>query len=284
MFWYWWLLVVVLVLAAAAGLAWLAVWLFSLRTRKPKPIHQTTFQTWYGIVNSWANDAKLMDKVVDECADAGVSGIHIELCGWARYDAWTPDWVAKTAKAYRRLVRRCRRRGLWLFVSVANDNMGSRKYGDPGIKLASVYDAVLQLVAVIRDEGSDNVIVQPTGETQTPAGVRLERDCIEMLKGFPLVYNGAMGRPKGIPAGFAWRAWHPFKVSDNPPNDAIVVSDTGSIVLQLGGGYNTPANPADLETWARRISNCGCPVACYYAFLYHGLDKPAIKALGQAAE
>ena len=283
MFWYWWVLIVVLVLAGAAGLAWLAVWRVSLRTRKPKEIKQGGFQVWYGLVNAWAMVPETMDKVVDECAEAGVSGIHIELAGWARSGMWTDKWLADTAKAYRRLLARCRRRGLWLFVSIANDNMGSRKYGDPGIRMAVVYDKVLKLVQLVRDEGPDNVIVQPVGETQTPAGVKLEQDCILMLyPEFKLVYNGGMGRPSTLPAGFKFRAWHPFKVGDKPPADAIAVSDTGSIIMQLGVGLNGPAHPDTLEAWARHIRACGCPVACYYAFLHDQLDKPAIKALGRA--
>ena len=282
MYWYWWVLIVVLVLAVVAGLAWLAVWLVSLRTRQPPEIKQGGFQVWYGLVNAWAMVPKTMDKVVDECAEAGVSGIHIELAGWSRSDMWSDKWIADTSQAYRRLLARCRRRGLWLFVGVANDNMGSRKYGDPGIRMTDVYHQVLKLVHLVRDEGPDNVIVQPVGETQTPAGVKLEQDCILLLPEFPLVYNGGVGRPGNIPAGFKYRAWHPLKVTDEVPSDAIAVSDTGSIILQLGVGLTGPAHPDTLEAWARHIRACGCPVACYYAFLHDQLDKPAIQALGRS--
>ncbi len=282
MFWYWWILIVVLVLAAVAGLAWLAVWLCCMRTRKPLQIVQGKTQAWYGRVNAWAQDSKALKKDVEACANAGVTGYMIEMMGWARYDAWTPKWLKETEEAYELLVKLCRRHGLWLFVSIVNDNMGSRKYGDPGIKLSSVYDKALDLARIVRDNGRDNVIVQPVAETTTDAGRKFEQDCVGILGGkFPLVYNGG-SRPGGIPGGWQFRAWHPFKVKDKVPADALAISDTGSIIMQLGVGLDGPAHPFALEDWARRIRAQGCPVAGYYAFKRAGHDAAAIKALGRA--
>ena len=92
------------------------------------------------------------------------------------------------------------------------------------------------------------------------------------------------GRPGGVPGGFAYRAWHPFKISDKIPGDAIAVSDTGSIIVQLGVGLDGPAKPDVLEGWAKHVRAQGCPVCCYYAFKFDGHDKAGIEALGRAAK
>lgn len=277
--WYWWILVVVLVLAVVAGLA---VWLLSGR-RKAPPRIGGKFQTWYGRVNTWAASEKSLDKDVQAMAKAGVTGYAIELMGWARSDAWTDKWLDQTGARYRYLLSLCRRHGLWLFVSIVNDNMGSRKYGDPGVPLSAVMPQARRLAQTVKDGGKDNVIVQPVAETTTAAGRQFEAWCVSQFAGWPLVYNGG-SRPGGIPAGYSFRAWHPFKIADKVPSDAIVVSDTGMIIAQLGVGLDGPAKPDTLEAWARKVRASGCPVCCYYAFKFSGHDAPAIKALGRAAK
>ncbi len=283
MYWYWWTLIVILVLAVAGGLAWLAVWLVGIRRKAPPKIGGK-FMAWYGRVNTWASSGrKAVEKDVKACAKAGVAGYMIELAGWASSDAWTDDWLRRTEKAYLHLLKLCRRNGMWLFVSVVNDNMGTGKYGDPGIPLSRVTPMAHRLVQIVKDGGRDNVIVQPVAETQTSAGGAFERYCVDHLAGFPLVYNGG-SRPGGIPGGFSFRAWHPFKITDGVPGDALAVSDTGSIIQQLGVGLDGPAHADTLEAWARRVRAMGCPVAGYYGFKFSGHDANGIKALGRAAK
>jgi hypothetical protein len=278
--WYWWALIVILVLAVVAGLV---AWLLSGGTKSPPKIGGK-FQTWYGRVNTWASQgAKALEKDVVACAKAGVAGYAIEMMGWARSDAWTDKWLKDTGEAYNRLLKLCRRHGIWLFVSVVNDNMGSGKYGDPGVPLSKVMPQAQRLAQIVKAGGKDGVVVQPVAESTTPAGRAFEGHCLRELSGFPLVYNGG-SRPGGVPGGFAYRAWHPFKIADAVPSDALVVSDTGSIIMQLGVGLDGPAHPDTLESWARKVRSQGCPVCCYYAFKFAGHDKAGIKALGRAAK
>jgi len=236
----------------------------------------------YGRVNTWAMGEKNLKKDIEVMHDEGVDGYLIEMAGWARTDAWTPKWLSDTEKQYKTLLDLCRANGKWLFVSVVNDNMGTGKYGDPGIKLSQVMPQAQQLCQIVKKYGKDNVIVQPVAETQTSAGSQFEQYCLQQLGGFVMVYNGGVGRPGGIPGGFQYRAWHPHKIADNPPKDAFVVSDTGSIILQLGYGYDGVAKPDTLEAWARRMRQLGVPVVGYYAFKFNGHDKEAIKALGKS--
>lgn len=238
-------------------------------------------QMWYGRVNTWAASKKNIDKDIKALYNEDVDGYMIEMAGWARSDMWTASWLKETDEMYKYLLNRCRKYNKWLFVSIVNDNMGSKKYGDQGIPLSKVMPQAQQLCQIVKKYGNKNVIVQPVAETQTSAGKQFEQYCLQQLGGFIMVYNGG-SRPSGIPAGYQYRAWHPFNVSDRPPRDTIVVSDTGPIILQLGAGYEGPAHPNTLEQWARNMKNIGVPVVGYYAFKFNGHDKAAIKALGRA--
>lgn len=235
----------------------------------------------YGRVNTWAQGEKNLEKDISVMRDEGVDGYMIEMAGWARSDMWTPNWLKQTDEQYKFVLDLCRKNGKWLFVSIVNDNMGTGKYGDPGIKLSQVMPQAQQLCQIVEKYGKDNVIVQPVAETQTAAGAQFEQYCLQKLGGFVMVYN-AGSRPGKIPVGFQYRAWHPFKIADNPPRDCFVISDTGPIILQLGYGYDGSAKPDTLESWARRMRQLGVPVVGYYAFKFNGHDAAAIKALGKS--
>jgi hypothetical protein len=270
-------------LAAIAGCATVDT---LLPTRSPPAIQAGQTQCWYGRVNEWASDSRVLRADISLCASEGVSGYMIELASFGAGRAvWNdPAAMARVEAAYAAAVAQCRARGLWLFVSIVNDNMGSRKYGDPGIPLSAVMDQARQLCAMVKRHGPSNVAVQPVAETQTSAGKQFEAHCLKELSGFTLVYNGA-SRPGGVPSGYRCRAWHPFKTSDVVPRDALAVSDTGSIIIALSsnGTLDGPGDPAAIEAWTRRIRAAGCPVAGYYAFLRKAHDPDAIRALGRAS-
>lgn len=256
----------------------------------PLPNIGSKFQCWYGRVNTWASGGESnLAKDISECAKNGVKGYMIELMGWARSDAWTQPWIDATEKAYKKLLDLCRSNNMWLFVSIVNDNMGSKsisaikKYGDPGIPLSAVTQQAQQLCNFVKKYGSENVIVQPVAETHSEAGSQFEKYCIANLTRFTMVYNGG-SRPSKTPSGYKYRAWHPFKTSDKPPADSIVVSDTGSIITQLGDGLEGKAHPDTLEAWAKSIKANGNPICGYYAFKFSGHDAEAIKALGKVAK
>lgn len=241
------------------------------------------FITMYGRVNTWITGGWAnLKKDIDRCAKKGVDGYLIEMAGWARSDAWTGAWLSETDEAYKRALKRCRKKGIWLMVSIVNDNMGRGKYGDKGPSLQRVTEQAHVLCAIVKRNGPKNVIVQPVAATQTSAGVQFENHCMEQLGDkFIMVYNGSSGHPVDIPSGYQYRAHHPFKVNEDCPADAIVISDTGMIIGQLGEGLDGPGKPGMLKAWTKRIRDQGCPVAGYYAFKYAGHDKAAIDAMGK---
>jgi len=248
-------------------------------------IEQGKTQTWYGRVNRWTLSKQTLKDELNLMQECGVSGYMIEMACWGRYsdcEPWSEVWIKQIEKSYRHLVKECRRRKLWLFVSVVNDNMGKGKYGDKGPKLEAVYDSALQLIKIIKKYGHKGVIIQPVAETQTSAGQRFEQDCLRELKDFSLVYNGNGGHPSHTPEGYHFRAIHPPHIVSSVDNDALVISDHGIIIreLSIDGGLESKGDPRKIQMWVNRLQKQGVAVVGYYAFKYTDFDPEAIRALG----
>ena len=121
-------------------------------------IKRNNTQSWYGRVNGWHTSRSLLKQELDLMQECGVSGYMIELAGWGHDvgEAWNEEWINTIKKEYRHILRQCRKRDLWLFVSIINDNMGRGKYGDRGPSLEVVYDYAQQLISIIKRFGSRN--------------------------------------------------------------------------------------------------------------------------------
>ena len=255
-----------------------------LKNYKSVQIGQT--QAWYGRANAWPLDRSILRKELNAMAKAGVSGYLIEMSGWGRYknQQWTDKWIKEVEEEYNWLLSSCRKRNIYLFVSIVNDNMGHNKYGDKGPLLEKVYGMAQKLVEIVKKGGSKGVYVQPVAETQTAAGKRFDQYCVATLgsRGFRLVYNGSGGHPSGAASGFQHFAVHPSKVSAANPSNAFVVSDHGLIIRELANGkLEGPGNPGTVMKWASMCRNKGCPVVGYYAFKYQKYDEGTINALGK---
>jgi hypothetical protein len=221
-------------------------------------------------------------NLMKEC---GVNGYMIELAVWNGVDdKWSDEWIVRTQKSYRWLLRECRKRKIWLFVSIINDNMGQGKYGDTGPTLEKVYKSALQLASIVKRFGHKGVIVQPVAETQTPAGRRFEEYCTQELEDFTLVYNGNGGHPKTILEGYDFRAVHPSHIVSSVADEALVISDHGVIIreLSIDGGLESKGDPDKVKSWVKRLQQQGIAVVGYYAFKYDQFDPATIRALGEA--
>jgi hypothetical protein len=211
-------------------------------------------------------------------ARAAVPVLHIEYFGWASSGHYgNPGGLERP---YRDLLAWCRARRLWLFVSVANDNKGSGKYGDDRRGLDDYLGNIDRAVRSIRDQGREGVLVQPVGETQTDAGRKVEAMCRQQLVGWRLVYNGG-SRPRVAPAGYWRAAYHPASVSAPVPKGVINVSDHSGILVQLQvGGLNGKADLRALGAYAAAQRKAGIPFV-YYGFGHGTPDEPAIRELGK---
>ena len=248
-------------------------------------IEQGNTQVWYGRVNQWTVSRQILRNELNLMKECGVNGYMIELAVWDGVDdKWSNEWIVRIQKNYRWLLRECRKRKIWLFISIINDNMGKGKYGDTGPTLEKVYESALQLASIVKRGGSKGVIVQPVAETQTPTGQRFEQECRKILENFTLVYNGEGGHPKSTPEGFHFRAVHPAHIVSSVADDTLVISDHGLIIreLSIDGGLESRGNPQKVVTWVKRLQQQGVAVVGYYAFKYDQFDPATIRALGEA--
>ena len=276
------------ILSLAIGAALIAATLGCSTTHGTKAapsIAAGNTQAWYGRVNCWAENDSTLESDVKACAKYGVDGYMIELLSWGRYSA-SADKQAKTEAAYKKLVKLCRQNGLWVFVSIANDNAGQGKYGDSGPKLEgqkALLDFGLRLVL---SQGPKNVIVQPVAETQTSYGKSWNTAAGKALKsaGFLTVNNSDGGHPKSKPSWADWNAEHPCDKDTVVKSGAFCISDCGTIIRQLMGGYDTKGNPTYVKNWAARQKG-HAPVVGFYAFKYLGpTDSATIKAMAEGVK
>lgn len=274
----------------------------STRAAKPTSISYNSKQVWYGRVNDWKN-MSVTRKDIEACVKYKVNGYMIEMSGdipgSSTYkNFWKDAWIKNIETCYKELVKRTRAAGMWLFVSIVNDNIGSGKYGQTGPKLDKVMNQAKKLVAIIKKYGSTGVLVQPVAETQTAAGRSFDNYCKTQLKGFNLVYNGSGGRPSNL-GGMKFRAYHPASIETKVPKDAFAISDHGKIIRELSVKSgdpkkydysilkksdtwpSSPVNKSKLEAWAKNIfTKCGCRVLGIYAFQRIAHDGSTIKYLG----
>lgn len=251
------------------------------------PVAYSKKQVWYGRVNDWKNIKQTESDIIC-CAANNVTGYMIEMAGdlpdsSGAKSCWTAAWLKDIEKKYASLVKMTRAAGMWLFVSVVNDNMGKGKYGDKAPKLEKVMKMAKQLVDIIVKYGHDGIIIQPVAETQTKSGKEFEAYCKKVLKKFHMVYNGNVGFPKSM-GGFKYRAVHPKNTKLVCPKDALVISDHGLIIVELAkdGKYDGTAKKEKVVEWADTVfKKSGCRVMGYYAFQRSKGDSSTIKILGE---
>ena len=199
----------------------------------------------------WVNDwlwvpADLLREQICAMADNGWDAYLIEMGGAARWNGHT-EAEARTALAerYPLLVQWCADEGLILLNSVQNDNAGQGKFGDQSPPLSGQVSFSAFLVNLIATVGRpDVVLVQPVAETQTAAGVDLERLCANNLSHFTLV-NNAGSRPDTKPVWADYNATHPWTLSTIYSED-IIVGDTTPFIIQMDAdgdmsGFTNPA-------------------------------------------
>ena len=244
-----------------------------------KKIHKLPTRTYfdnpmckgYGAVNNWFSIN--MAAQADVVAEYGVDVYHIEFFGWAD----TRTDLDKIKPKYIELLAECRKRNVVLFVSVFNDNSHLSKYGNkPWIPSLEYLKSSLTFII---EQGGEGVIVQPVAETQTSVGSKFEAYGKTALAnaGIKSCYNKG-SRPSSPPAGWTYAAYHPNTTSAKIPAGAICVTDTGSILRELGGYTKFDAAKVTaygdkvLKTWKRPL--------ILYGFQHTVLDREAVQALG----
>lgn len=279
---------IVLVLLALAG----AGYYFYRRHRKgggktiaPPPLTIGKTLAGYGRVNKWAADKKTLLKDIAACAKYGVKIYHIELFSW---DGTVPDTEQERKQmeeCYAALISACRKNGMWLFISAFNANLGSGKYGDPGIPLAKYPNEINWALSLVKKHGRENVLLQPMAETGSGFPAQLEAKIAGEFggMGYSLVNNHG-SRPSSKPAWAAWNAWHCWHITDDTPSNQIIVSDTGTCIRELCNGLEGSGKPAQAKLWAARVKADKAPAVVFYHFKYKDHDPETIRAMGEGVK
>ena len=272
------------------------------------PLGRNT-QYWYGRVNYWMTNKRTIETEIAEMKSHGVSGYMIEMAGWRSGDGdiRAPKGSAKyngfingITSAYTHLHSLCKQNGLWLFVSIVNDNALETKHNNDEIDQYHYYnDVARDLFNIILTAGGENVIIQPSaelaeyrntkkhGRIRNTEGPRFQSDVIAKCKELkiPTVNNASGGFPSGT-AGCTYKAVHPGHISSSLPPDkgaTLVVSDNSPIIEEMNGGTNVDTvnancKPSKIREWKNRCA--GYLVCGYYDFKREKYNKDAIDAMG----
>lgn len=239
----------------------------------------------YGRANDWWKNTELLDAETTAMQKADVRVYTFEMAGHAKDRVLSdPAKLEQVKAAYVVLLGHCRAKGLYAHPTPANDNMGQRKWGDPGIPLSAVLPAAKKLCDFVREQGPANVIFQPCNETQTAAGRALEDYAYKTMPGFTFICNGSAGHPAKVDARASYRAFHSANIA-SWPNDAArtaSVSDHSGQLAQLNtGGISGEERLDVLTAWIGEGVKRGYLFTSYYDFSeIGGIDYGAISACG----
>ena len=273
-------------------------------------------QFWYGCVNYWTAKSgnqywfeKQIPVLIQQCK---CSGYHIEMVEWAG-NGMSSAQLDSIKAAYKKLCKICRDNKMWVFVDVINGNFNGGKTswtaGFPGYSKQTVESIVngygQKLIDIIKEEGPQNIIVQPIGEPGSKGYVsacqKFQDMCCNQLTGWILVteLNGRSNSSL-MKSNCKFNVKH---VSNNvspvlKENDQlikgkndkagdwesigsdidIVVSDTGQAIQALASPE--PGQQGHLKKWTSAISRASrlvsyfnnyrgkCAVVVYYAFKF----------------
>lgn len=230
------------------------------------------------------------EKLCEALAKAGCNATDIEFMGMtvSTMHGYRQGGAEALKPKYLALLKAARARNITVIVSVINDNMHIKKWGQSGVHDLAHWPAECERAAqIVLEAGPQCVWVQAVGETQTSQGRAYQAKWVPIFHqaGFRTINNSG-SRP--IHNGNCWtRAYHACKLSDlgNGAN-ILLIPDCGTAIDQYtdGGNFNSghTVNPGVASDYARRGRAAGRGVCIYTGTGIVDLDKqlPAIAAIG----
>lgn len=273
---------------------------------KVTPVNNPREAKGLGISYNWPG--KDYTLLCEALAKSGCNITDIEYMGStvSIKHGYRPGGADALKDDYLALLKECRKRNLTLFVSIVNDNMHIKKWGQSGVHDISHFPQECERAAqIVLEAGPANVIVQPVAETQTSRGRDYETRWLKTFNqaGFKTCYNRG-SRPTSN--GGAWtRAYHSCKLSDlGNGSNILLIPDCGTAIdaytdandepavldlyldgpLYTGGNFNTGTiiNPNTAADFVRRGRAKGNGVCIYTGTGIKSVEDqiPAIKAIG----
>lgn len=251
--------------------------LLCIGEKRPPALNSKKPVIGYGRVSYWGmSKSDLLDDLV-RCATEGVMCYHIEYINWGEDSIFDFNNYNKVHEMYKYLLKICRSLGMYLFVSVTNDNLGK----NGGKRLSSYYGQILQEFDFIKSCGKENVILQPVAETQTDTGKKLDTYAKSLFTNWITCYNGDGGRPSGN-NGMTYRACHPSSIANCSKYKGSIITNDHSLLIKEIAENNSLSgapDPLQLIKFVNEAKKGQAPLIVYYAFLYKKYDKKAEKAI-----
>ena len=213
-----------------------------------------------GNVNWWAQSNAEVE--LNKLVAAGMPCYAIEAFGWGPTHGYDkPDEIIT---ALERIVSGCKKRGIVLFVSLTNDNMGQIKHGntDPR-KLGDFLPQIEKVARWLSANDWPGLYVQPVAETQTDGGRAIEALCQGLFPKDRLVYNGDGGHPRSVPSWAGQAAYHATHLTDKVPAGMWDVTDHGTALGELGGTQAQAYDNGKVEADAKRAREANQPYVLY---------------------
>ena len=243
------------------------------------------FRLGYGPVNNWRNlGAK---AIVGATAPAGIGIVPIEFWEWSAWQRFK-DADAQIA-AFEKLLDATTKSGQILYATYVNSNLGSGKYGDPGIKLSAYAGAVWKGAARVAElmKSHPRLFVTPVGEGGIGPDPKFDKQVQDwFLANAPKaqLVNNWGARPSGND-GMGQRCVHPSSTKDAGSGTAWVMSDHGLLIRELNGGalYGT-ADVGVTGSYARKVTDAGRKFIYYHFDQNAAIDANALAALRGVAK
>lgn len=292
-------------------------------------ISKSHYQFWYGSVNCWAakvNGHYPFEAQIPELVKIGCTGYHIEMFGWK--GGTSSDAEMTTIRdAYAKLVTLCRQNKMWLFVDVINGNWnGPNTKWTAGVTnydklyVGYIVDHYGQtMINIIKDNGPQNVIVQPIGEPGSKGQVddchRFQNMCVTQLSDYILVTEPGRNNSSKMTSATQYSTIHvsndvtPLDENDklvkggndgvgewsSSSNCDIVVSDTGT-AIQVLASPEPGSQQGWLNKWTSACSRASrlvnyvrnykgkCAVVVYYHFKFKCMGTNGSTVDGELAK
>lgn len=252
-----------------------------------------------GISYNWPQ--KNYALLTETLAASGCNATDIEFMGTtvSTQHGYRKGGAEALKKDYLALLSECRKRNVTLIVSVVNDNMHIKKWGQSGVHDLAHWPAECERAAqIVLEAGPANVWVQAMAETQTSQGKKFEGRWLAKYKaaGFKTIYNDG-SRPSNN--GGAWtRSYHACKLSDlGNGSNILLIPDCGTAIDAYtdGGNFLTGSMLGTVQTamgiavnsgagadYARRGRAKGNGVCIYTGTGIKSIEAqiPAIKTIG----
>ncbi len=274
-------------------------------------ISKKYYQFWYGCVNCWSskvNGKYPFEAQISKLRSVNCTGYHIEMFAWKGGS----NTMSNIKTAYEKLIKLCRKNKMWLFVDVINGNFnGSKTKWTAGMsdysKLTVGYivkNYGQKLIDIIKDNGPQNVIIQPIGEPgskgQNSDCHKFQDMCCNQLKDFILVTEPSRSNSSKLKKAYRYSVKHvqnkvPKNLDENEKlkkgvNDGagdwesadgcnIVVTDSGPAIQALASPEEG-SQQGWLNKWTSACSRASrlvnavktykgkCAVFVYYAFKF----------------